>query len=66
MSMKRGSEIEVTNLKNIIKKMRVEMRAIEEEYNLKLDSVRDQNMSLSMTMMKSMVEVKDKANFFED
>lgn len=66
ITTKRAHEIEVTNLKNLIKKMRVEMRAVEDELNVKLESMRDQNVTLSMTMMKSMVEVKDKANFYEE
>ena len=42
------------------------MRAVEDELNIKLESMRDQNVTLSMTMMKSMVEVKDKVNFYEE
>lgn len=66
ISQKRAGEIEINQLKNLVRKLKVEIQGVQEEFRLNIDGMRDQNVTLSMTMMKSMMEVKDKASFFED
>ena len=66
ISQKRQFEAEIARLKNMIRKLKVELQGIQEEFRLNIDGLRDQNATFSMTIMKSMVQDKDKANFFEE
>lgn len=63
--MRRGWEIEVGQLKNLVRKLKAELQGIQDEFKLNIEGIRDQNATFSMTMMKSMIQDRDKANFFE-
>jgi hypothetical protein len=63
---RRGAEIESGQLKNNIRKLKVELQGVQEEFRLNIDGVKDQSATFSMALMKSMVQVKEKANFHEE
>jgi hypothetical protein len=42
------------------------LHGIQEEFKINIEGIRDQNSALSMTIMKSMIEVKEKANFYTE
>jgi hypothetical protein len=63
---RRAWEVEAGQLRNLVRKLKVELRGIEEEFKLNIDGIRDQNLTFSMSLMKSMIQDRDKANFFED
>ena len=58
--------MEKSKLKILIRKLNVELHGIQEEFRINIEGVKDQNNNFSMTMMKSMIEIKDKANFFSE
>lgn len=45
--------------------MKVELQGIQDEFRINIDGIRDQNATFSMTLMKSMIQERDKGNFFE-
>lgn len=63
---RRAWEVEAGQLRNLVRKLKVQLRGIEEEFKLNIDGIRDQNLTFSMSLMKSMIQDRDKANFFED
>lgn len=63
---RRNWEIEVSQLKNIIRKLKAELQGVQDEFRLNIDGIRDQNATFSMALMKSMVQDREKANFFEE
>lgn len=66
IKQRRNWEIEAGQLKNLVRKLKVELKGIQDEFRLNIDGLRDQNTTFSMTLMKSMVQDRDKANFFEE
>lgn len=42
------------------------MQGINDDFRINIDFIKDQNATFSMNLMKSMVQVKDNANFFEE
>lgn len=42
------------------------MKGIQDEFKLNIDGVRDQSATFSMALMKSMIQDREKANFFEE
>lgn len=47
--------MEKSELKNVIRKLNIQVQGIQEEYKLNIDGVRSMNNTFSMTMMKSML-----------
>ena len=63
---RRAFEIEISQLKNIIRKLKAQLKGVQDEFRLNIDGVRDQNASFSMTLMKSVIFEKDKTSFLEE
>ena len=52
---RRNFEIEVGQLKNLIRKLKVELQGVQDEFKLNIDGMRDQSASFSMALMKSVI-----------
>ena len=63
---RRNWAIEVGQLKNLIRKLKAELQGINNEFKINIDGVRDQNATFSMVLMKSVIQDREKANFFEE
>ena len=66
IKQRRTWEQEVWRLKNLVRKLKVELQGIQDDFRINIDFIKDQNATFSMNLMKSMVQVKDNANFFEE
>lgn len=58
--------MEISKLKNLVRKLKIELHGIQEEFRLNIDGVKENNVTFSMSLMKSVLQEKDKANFFEE
>ena len=50
----------------MIRKLRVELQGVQDEFKLNIDAMQEQSNTFSMALMKSMIQVKEKSTFHED
>ena len=56
----------MSQLKNLIRRLKVELQGVQDEFRLNISGVREQSATFSMALMKSMAQVKEKSTFHEE
>ena len=58
IKQRRQFEIEISQLKNLIRKLKVEIQGVQDEFKMNIDGMSMQSQTFSMHMMKSVAQIK--------
>ena len=64
--LKQNFEIKVSQLKNLIKKLKLDLDKVSDEYRLSIEGIKESQMALSSHLIIDIQNKKIKENFYEE